>query len=112
MNSALSTNCRKSGCIRQIPAGLTAEQLCLDHFLEQAFSRTEESLKACRTGLPLDSRTLEWVLSDALSVVKNLEESADAPDAEQRDRMLELLLSIANLHEYLAHHSVRLQRPA
>lgn len=112
MNSALSVTCRKSGCLREIPAGLSAEQLCLDHFLEQAFSRTEESLKSCRTGLPLDQRVLEWVLSDALAVVKNLEDSADVPDPEQRDRMLELLLSIANLHEYLAHHSIRLQRPA
>lgn len=112
MNSALSTKCRKSGCVRKIPPGLISEQLCLDHFLEQAFARTEESLKACQTGVSIDARILEWVLSDALAVVKNLEESADTPNPEQRDRMLELLLIIANLHEYLAHHSVHLQRLA
>ena len=63
-------------------------------------------------GWTLDAASLEWVLSDALAVVKNLEDSAEEPNAEQRDRMLELLLSIANLHEFLAHHSVRLQRLA
>jgi hypothetical protein len=44
--------------------------------------------------------------------VKNLEEKAADPEPEQRDRMLELLLKLANLHEYVAHHSIRLDRPA
>ena len=55
---------------------------------------------------------VEWLLADALAVVKNLEEGAGDPNPEQRDRMLELLLILANLHEYVAHHSVRLHRPA
>ena len=60
----------------------------------------------------MNSGNLEWLLSDALAIVKNLEESADQPDPDQRDRMLELLLILANLHEYVAHHSVHLQRLA
>jgi len=55
---------------------------------------------------------LEWLLADALAIVKNLEEEVGEPNPEQRDRMLELLLILANLHEYVAHHSVRLERPA
>jgi hypothetical protein len=55
---------------------------------------------------------LEWVLSDALATVKNFEAQANEPDPEQRDRMLELLLILANLNEYVAHHSIRLDRPA
>ena len=55
---------------------------------------------------------VEWLLSDALPIVKNLEEKAGDPQPEQRDRMLELLLKLANLHEYVAHHSIRLDRPA
>jgi hypothetical protein len=60
----------------------------------------------------LDPQDLEWLLSDALAIVKNLEEGAGDPNPDQRDRMLELLLILANLHEYVAHHSVRLVRPA
>lgn len=112
MDTAISLVCRRAGCSGQIPSGLSAEQLCLDHFLDEAFVRTEQSLEACQKGSPLNQANLEWVLSDALAVVKNLEESADAPNPEQRDRMLELLLVIANLHEYLAHHSVYTRRPA
>ena len=55
---------------------------------------------------------LEWLLADALAIVKNLEEDAGKPNPEQRDRMLELLLILANLHEYVAHHSIRLDRRA
>lgn len=55
---------------------------------------------------------LEWLLADALAIVKNLEEGAGEPNSEQRDRMLELLLILANLHEYVAHHSIRLERRA
>jgi len=55
---------------------------------------------------------LEWLLADALAIVKNLEEDAGEPNPEQRDRMLELLLILANLHEYVAHHSIRLDRRA
>jgi len=55
---------------------------------------------------------LEWLLADALAIVKNLEADAGEPNPEQRDRMLELLLILANLHEYVAHHSIRLDRRA
>jgi len=65
-----------------------------------------------RQGEALDPGDLEWLLSDALAIVKNLEEGAGNPNPEQRDRMLELLLILANLHEYVAHHSIRLLRPA
>ena len=55
---------------------------------------------------------LEWLLADALVIVQNLEEGAGEPNPEQRDRMLELLLLLANLHEYVAHQSIRLDRLA
>ncbi|MFZ0617287.1 MAG: hypothetical protein WA875_00005 [Candidatus Acidiferrales bacterium] len=112
MNSAVSSVCRRINCPSPIPRDLAGEQLCLDHFLDEAFSRTEESLDACRRGSSLEPTRLEWLLSDALAIVKNLEDGADHPNAEQRDRMLELLLILANLHEYVAHHSVQLPRPA
>jgi hypothetical protein len=85
--------------------------LCLDHFLDEAFLRTDHMLGRCREGRAMSPGDVEWLLADALAVVKNLEEGAGDPNPEQRDRMLELLLILANLHEYVAHHSVRLSRP-
>jgi hypothetical protein len=104
--------CRRESCANAIPAALATERLCLDHFLDEAFLRTDHMLCRCREGRELSPGDVEWLLADALAVVKNLEEGAGEPNPEQRDRMLELLLILANLHEYVAHHSVRLHRPA
>jgi hypothetical protein len=81
--------------------------MCLEHFLDEAFDRAEAAMEQCREGRAIDSKRLERLLSDALTIVTNLEENASRPD-EERDRMLELLLSLANLHEYAAHHSMSL----
>ena len=112
MKVVVSSKCRRSGCVGALPQGLAGEQLCLDHFLDEAFLRTDETLERAHHGEELDPHDLEWLLSDALAIVKNLEEGAGDPNPTQRDRMLELLLILANLHEYVAHHSVRLLRPA
>jgi hypothetical protein len=112
MTVAVSAKCQRSGCPNLIPKSLAGEQLCLDHFLDEAFIRTDHTMQSCRQGQLVKASSLEWLLSDALATVKNLEEGAAEPNPEQRDRMLELLLILANLHEYVAHHSVRLERPA
>lgn len=112
MNVGRLTACRRHACPNSIPRALTAEQLCLDHFLEEAFVRTDQAVQGCRGGHAIDPKTLEWLLSDALLIVNNLEEGAEQPDPHQRERMLELLLILANLHEYVAHHSIRVQRLA
>jgi hypothetical protein len=104
--------CRRTACANSIPAALASEQLCLDHFLDEALVRTSDTLTRCREQSPLTRAELEWLLNDALLIVKNLEEGASLPVPEQRERMLDLLLMLANLHEYVAHHSVRLDRPA
>jgi hypothetical protein len=112
MRAATAVHCNRSGCANSAPPALSSAQLCLDHFLDEAFVRSDEALTQCREGVPLSKEGLEWLLSDALATVKNLEDSAEEPCPDQRDRMLELLLMLANLHEYVAHHSVRFERPA
>ena len=110
--AAAGGSCHRPGCAKPIPRSLSAEQLCLDHFLDEAFIRTDHAMENCREGKFVSASSLEWLLSDALATVKNLEEGAADPNPEQRDRMLELLLILANLNEYVAHHSVHLDRPA
>jgi hypothetical protein len=112
MTAATSVHCNRAGCANPAPPALFSAQLCLDHFLDEAFVRSDHALTRCREGIPLSKESLEWLLSDALATVKNLEDSAEEPCPEQRDRMLELLLILANLHEYVSHHAVRVERPA
>jgi hypothetical protein len=112
MTAVTSVHCNRAGCANSAPPALSGAQLCLDHFLDEAFVRSDQALTRCREGVPLSKESLEWLLSDALATVKNLEESAEEPCPEQRDRMLELLLILANLHEYVAHHDVHFEKPA
>lgn len=106
INDTVIRICRKRPCANLIPPSLSREQMCLDHFLDDAFVRTNETLQRFHQGLPISPQLLERLLSDALTVVKNLEEGAADPKPEERERMLELLLSLANLHEYAAHHAI------
>ena len=71
--------------------------------------RTDQTLEGWHHGAPVDSQTVDYLLADALAVVNNLEAGADDPNPDQRDRMLELLLNIANLHEYVARHPSQAQ---
>jgi hypothetical protein len=112
MGTVDSVSCRKVSCVNAIPQSLSAEQLCLDHFLDEAFRRTDQALKRCRAGELIDSKSVEHLLGDALAIVSNLDEEPAERNADQRDRMLELLLILANLHEYVAHISTQTVRPA
>ncbi|HWG57672.1 MAG TPA: hypothetical protein VN661_01345 [Candidatus Acidoferrales bacterium] len=112
MTQTIVGNCRRESCARPIPAGLAGERLCVDHFLDEAFVRTDHALESYRQGWGMPEGTLETLLSDALAVVQNLEAGADLPEPGQRDRMLELLLVLANLHECAARQPGAIRRLA
>lgn len=111
MASAGSPRCRVSGCAQNVPSALSAEFLCLDHFLDQAHVRADYALERCLNGKPIDPADLEWLLANARMVLQALAEAGPVPDAERQTRVLDLLLCITNLHEYINHHSVRLADP-
>jgi hypothetical protein len=104
--------CRRVQCANPIPSALASERLCLSHFLDEAFLRADHTLELCRDGCAINASELEWLLADALAIVNNLDDQPAQDNQELRDRMLELLLILANLHEYVAHHSIRLERLA
>jgi hypothetical protein len=112
VDTFVSGKCRKDTCFNAIPPSLADQQICLDHFLEEAFQRTGQAMERFRQGRPIEPTGLERLLADALAIVNNLEEGADEPNPEKRDRMLELLLSLANLHEYAASHSINMRFPS
>jgi hypothetical protein len=111
MGSSELQSCRVTGCSQAVLPALASEFLCLDHFLDQAFSRAGEVLDQCQHSQPLDPRTLDWLLAEGRRAVRVLAGEAGPVDAGHREKILELLLRLANLHEYVAHHSVRLTEP-
>jgi len=110
MAAPVAGSCRRIRCANPIPAALAVERLCLNHFLDEAFLRADHTLGLCRDGCAINASELEWLLADALAIVNNLDDRSAASNPGLRDRMLELLLILANLQEYVAHHSVRLER--
>ncbi len=112
MAATIAGSCRRVQCANPIPAALAAEHLCLHHFLDEAFLRADHTLELCRDGCAINASELEWLLADALAIVNNLDDRAAESNIELRDRMLELLLILANLQEYVAHHSIRIERLA
>jgi hypothetical protein len=108
MSASIAGLCRRAPCSNLIPPSLATEQVCLNHFLDEAFRRSDRIMEQFREGHPIEPSVIERLLADALTVVTNLEEGAAEPNPDERDRLLDLLLSLANLHEYAAHHSISL----
>jgi hypothetical protein len=102
-------SCRVTGCGQAVPRALAREALCLDHYLEQAFLRLQAALELCQQCRPVDPRMLDWLLTNADFAVQSLSQSGRAHSPSQRDKLLELLLRLTNLQEYLRHHSVQVQ---
>ncbi len=104
-------SCRATGCSQAVLPVLASEFLCLDHFLNRAFGRANKVLEQCQQSQPLDPRILDWLLAEGRRAVRVLAGEAGPVDLTHRERILELLLLLANLHEYVAHHSVKFTEP-
>ena len=98
--------CRVGACSAPIPATLLRHGVCLGHYLDDVFTRISAvQERANQNELP-DSRTLTWLRQQGDFAVALL--SNNSPEiTEDRSRLLELLLCLANLHESLR----RLQSP-
>jgi hypothetical protein len=107
MTAAEIQHCRIADCIAEVPPALRSGAVCLDHFLDEAFARADSALEKCRRGELIDAGTLEWLFADVQITLNALSEVARARDLVQQSKILELLLCVANLNEYVAHHSVQ-----
>lgn len=105
-SSATSRNCQFDACCKPVPGVLGQHGVCLDHYLDEAFTQTADALRLCQQGEPLESRTIEWLLAQGDFTVHLLAKSSNMQSLQQRSRVLELLLCLTNVHEYLRHHSV------
>ena len=92
--------CRIGACSAPIPSSLTRQGTCLSHYLDEAFTRISALQERCSHREVPDSRTLNWLSQQGDLAVTLL--SGDGPhSSEDRARLLELLLCLANLHETL-----------
>jgi hypothetical protein len=74
--------------------------------LDDAFTRVAQTLALCQLGQPLGTETVDWLIEQGDLAVRLLSGGGMAKSSEERAKLLELLLCLANVQEYVRHHSV------
>lgn len=98
--------CQIDACNEHVPPALARQGVCLSHYLDDAFTRTSAALKLCQQGRPLDPREVDWLVAQGDFTVQMLSKQSNLSSLQQRSRVLELLLCLTNVQEYLRHHAV------
>ena len=93
--------CQAPSCTVKVPIALAIEGLCLNHYLEGAFHKLAALTEDFQCGRDLDFRSMDWMLSQVDFAVESLAQEIEVCDADQRSKLLELLLGVANLNEYV-----------
>ena len=83
----------------------------MDHFLELALRSLEKAAGLCRDSRPIDSAALDQLSLRAESAIHFLACTSVDKSHLQKERMLNFLLGLANLHQYLSHHVSLLGKP-
>ena len=104
--------CKNGDCNRDVLPTLAAQGVCLEHYLATAFDRLSTALELCHNGRPVDPNAVDWLFSQGEFAAQTLAQGDGASDPLERTRLLELLLCLANLHEYVEHHSIEPPRSA
>src|SRR6266478_9972072 len=103
--------CRAPKCIVEVPVALKMEGLCLNHYLEGASHRLAAATQEFQSGRDVDYDTMDWLLAQVDLAVEVLAQEDVNWDANQRSQLLELLLGVANLSEYIRHSYVAAPLP-
>lgn len=98
--------CQAAACSKPVPLCLSRQGVCLGHHLDAAFTRVAQALHTCQQGQPIDASTIDWMTEQGDLAVKLLSQKNVANYSEDRAKLLELLLCLANVQEYVRHHSV------
>jgi hypothetical protein len=90
--------CQIGACSMPIPLTLARRGVCLAHYLDEVFTRISAAQERCHQNELPDSRTLSWLREQGDLAVTLL--SGEGPESsEDRARLLEVLLCLANIHE-------------
>jgi hypothetical protein len=90
---------------------MTAQNLCVDHYLDDALERLEEAVTSCRDGRVVSPETLDRLRTHADFAVNFLSGHQADDSLRQKELLLQFLLGLANLHEYLSHNAPMVGRP-
>jgi hypothetical protein len=103
--------CHSPGCAGTVPPALTQESLCLEHYLEGAMHQLEMAAALCREGDPIQEAALDQLHMQAEFAVQFLSDAAGDDTSTKKEQLLQFLLGLANLHQYLSHHASLVGKP-
>jgi hypothetical protein len=106
MMTTTSHMCHAENCAVEVPGVLDKEGLCLNHYLDEAFRKLAAATEHSHHGEEVDCVTMNWLLAQVDFTVDRLGQEETNWDPDQRSRLLELLLGVANLNEYMRHSTV------
>jgi len=98
--------CRAEGCIKLVSPALLGEGVCMDHYLERVFLQIGMAMETCQQGRPFETGAFDWLLSQGEFAATTLANKNSGATSLHRTRLLEMLLCLSNLNEYMRHHSV------
>lgn len=106
----LIRTCRSQDCHSEAPEAFGDASLCLEHYVAEATQRLNAAKDSFSIGQGIDGETLDWLLAQVDLVVETIGDETLTLDEEQRSKLLELLLGIANLNECIHHSSARVRQ--
>jgi hypothetical protein len=104
--AAIGRTCQVDACRERVPATLHRHGVCLSHYLDDVFTRSAAALQLCQRGERVDPRTVDWLQSQGDFAVRLLSKNDLLLSLEERSRLLELLLCLTNIQEYVRKHSL------
>jgi hypothetical protein len=107
LESIKVTTCHVAGCQASVFPELERTGLCLDHYVDEAMKRLHAALNDCRQGKCIERRDLDELAREASFAVGFLSVQERQEGPSNRERMIELVLGIANLNEFLRRNGTR-----
>jgi hypothetical protein len=104
-------SCHIVGCPDPVPPALTQEALCMEHYLEGAMHQLETAAALCREGHPIQAEALDQLKMQAEFAVHFLADGSGDDSSSKKEQLLQFLLGLANLHQYLSHHAALVGKP-
>lgn len=104
MTTGRKNICCVDGCGQAVPAPLAEDHMCLDHFVEHTYARARRAVENYQADLPFRLDAVEWMFEDAKFAVMALVRDMEQP---YREKLSELMISLANLHEFVRCHTSR-----
>jgi hypothetical protein len=105
----LIRTCHCQDCEVEVPESLGDNSLCLEHYMAEATQRLYETKDSFDCGQGVDRETFDWLLAQVDLIVEMIGNESLATSEDQRSKLLQLLLGIANLNECI-HHPIVVAR--